>query len=161
MYSILMLEEADRGEMLSAKWIDHSGVVVAVCPAAACVRMLSHPLHIIKIKSKEMQAKRKENTLVERNGYATYSMANVPPLPEYEIVLKKGKFNGIRAYYNICTDPDLGLGWAAVCWVTYGCVACKAQLKTGWKLRVDNSAQPRYARNKECKLWPSYEVENN
>ncbi len=149
------------GEMISAKLIDCNGVALAVSPTAECVCMLSHPLHFTWIKSKGMWAQCKETMLVEHNDYGTYSMANVPPLPKYKIVLKKGKLNGIRAYYNICTDPDLGLGWAAVCPVTCGCVACKGQLKTAWMSQVDHSAQQHYARNEECKLWPSYKEEND
>jgi hypothetical protein len=90
-----------------------------------------------------------------------YNMADVPLIPKYKLVLEKVKFGGNRAYYNICTDPDLGIGWAAIRWVVCGCVACKAQLKTAWTLRVDNSAQPSYARDKGCKLWPNYEGEND
>ncbi len=76
-------------------------------------------------------------------------------------MLKKGKFNGIRAYYNIRTDPNLGIGWAAIHQIACDCVACKVQLKMAWMLRVDNSAQPCYAGIKGCKLWPSYEGEND
>ena len=32
--------------------------------------------------------------MVERNDYATYTMDDVPPLPDYKVILPKGKFNG-------------------------------------------------------------------
>jgi hypothetical protein len=84
-------------KMLSAKCINCNGVAVAVSPAAKCVHMLSNPSQINGIENKGMQAKCKGNALVEQNNYATYSMADVPPIPKYKIVLKKGKLNGIRA----------------------------------------------------------------
>jgi len=75
--------------------------------------------------------------------------------------MEKGKYNGIRAYYNIRTDPDLGVGWAALRRVACGCGPCKAQLKMPWVSRVDKRAQPRYAQNNGCKLWPLYKGAND
>jgi hypothetical protein len=51
----------------------------------------------------------KKRALVVQNDYMTYTMENFPPLPDYKVVLPKGQFNGIRAHYNIRTDPDLGM----------------------------------------------------
>jgi hypothetical protein len=79
------------------------------------------------------------------NNYMTYTMMNVPPLPDYKVVLPKGQFNGIRAHYNIRTDPDLGMGWAALHRVACGCGPCKDQLKRPWVLRGDITTQPCYA----------------
>ncbi len=111
----MTLEEANNSrKMLSAKWINHKGVAVAVSPAAECDCMLSNPSHLNRIKRKGMQTNCKGNTLVDQNNFAMYSMADVPPILEYEIVLKKGNFNRIRVFYNICTDPSLGIGWAAI-----------------------------------------------
>jgi hypothetical protein len=45
--------------------------------------------------------------------------------------------------------------------VACGCGACKAQLGRPWLPRVDRRKQPRYAVNKECDLWESYEGANN
>ncbi len=106
---------ADSGkQMLSAKWIERGGDAVAVSPAAECVRLLSDPARVSGIKGKGMRAKRKGKALVERNDYATYTMDDVPPLPDYKVILSKGNFNGIRAHYNIRTDSDLGMDWAAL-----------------------------------------------
>jgi hypothetical protein len=88
-------------------------------------------------------------------------MEDIPPIPEYKSKMEKGKYNGIHAYYNIRTDPDLGIGWAALRRVVCGCGPCKAQLKMPWVPRVDKRAQPRYAQNNGCKLWPSYEGAND
>jgi hypothetical protein len=139
-------EEADGGKkMMSAKWVNQNGVAVAMSPAAECVRMLSDPSRTNRIKSNGMRAKQEGTALVKRNNYATYSMKDVPPVPEYEIEMEKGKYNGICVYYNICTDPDLGIRWAAVRRVACRCGLCKAQLKMQWVPRVDRRAQPRYA----------------
>ena len=155
-------EEVDSiMKMKPAKWIDRNGVAEAVSPAAECVRMLSDPSRINGIKSEGMRAKQEGTALVERNDYAAYSMDDVPPIPDYKIELEKGKYNGIHAYYNIRTDPDLGIGWAALRHVACGCEPCKAQLKTPWVPRVDKGVQPRYARNEMCDLWPSYEGAND
>jgi hypothetical protein len=90
------------------------------------------------------------------NDYMIYTMMDVPPLPDCKVVLPKGQFNGISAHYNIRMDPDLGMGWAGVRWVTCVCGPCKDQLQRPWVLRGNITAQPGYAVNKDCKLWPSY-----
>ena len=68
-----------------------------------------------EIKSKGRHVKREGKALVSCNNNATYTMADVPPLPDYKVVLPKGQFNSICAHYNICTDPNLGMGWAVRC----------------------------------------------
>jgi hypothetical protein len=108
-----------------------------------------------------MRTKQEGTALVERNNYAAYSMKDVLPILEYKIKMEKGKYNGIRAYYNIRMDPDLGIGWAAVCRVACGCGPCKAQLKMPWVPRVDRRVQPRYAQNNVCELWLSYKGQND
>jgi hypothetical protein len=75
-----------------------------------------------------MRVKRKGKALVSCNNYATYTLVDVPHLLDYNVVLAKGQFNGIRAHYNICTDPDLGMGWAALRQVACSCGLCKDQL---------------------------------
>jgi hypothetical protein len=89
-------------------------------------------------------------------------MEDVPPIPNFKIVLPtKGKFNGIRAHYNIRTDPDLGIGWAALRRVACGCASCKERLMSQWVPGIDRSKQTRYAQNLGCSLWPSYEGAND
>jgi hypothetical protein len=110
MCCILMPEMAQGGrQMLSAKWIEHDGINISVSPADECIRLLSDPMRLNGIKSKGMWAKRDRRALIVQNNYMTYTMENVPPLPDYKEVLSKGQFNGIRAHYNIRTDPDLGM----------------------------------------------------
>jgi hypothetical protein len=53
------------------------------------------------------------------------------------------------------------MDWAAVRKVACGCGPCKDQLKRPWVLRGSITVQPRYAVNKNCKLWPSYEGAND
>ena len=147
--------------MQSAKWIDRGGLLVAVSPAAECVRLLSDPSRLNGIKSEGMRAKREGKALVERNTYKSYTMDDVPPIPNYKITFAKGRFNGLRAYYNIRTDPDLGLGFAALRRVACGCDACKEQLGRPWLPCVDMYEQPRYSANDGCVLWRSYEGAND
>ena len=73
------------------------------------------------------------------------------------------KSNGMGAYYNICTDPGLGLGFAAFCRVVCGYNVCKEQLTRPWTWmpHVDMHEQTRYAANEECVLWRSYEGVND
>ncbi len=161
MCCILVPKTAHGGrQMLSAKWIEHNGITVAVSPADECICLLSNPACLNGIKSKGMRSKRKGRALVMHNEYMTYTMTDVPPLPDYKVVLPKGQLNGIHAHYNIRIDPDLGMGWAALRRVACGCGPCKDQLQRPWVLRGNISAQPRYAVNKDCKLWPSYEDAN-
>ena len=109
-----------------------------------------------------MRSKHEAKALVERNDYATYTMDNVPPLPDYKVILPKGNFNGLRPHYNIRTDPDLGIDFATLCRVACSCESCKEQLRWPWVLPcVDMAAQPRYGQNKECMLWLSYKGGNN
>ena len=76
-----------------------------------------------------MRKKCEAKALVERNDYVTYTMDDVPPLPdykvilpkgkinvllEYKVILPKGKFNRLLAHYNIRTDPDLGIDYATL-----------------------------------------------
>ncbi len=74
-------------------------------------------------------------------------MDDVRPFPNYKITFAKGRFIGLRAYYNIRTDLDLGLGFAALWCVACGCDACKEQLGRPWLPCVDMYEQPRYATN--------------
>jgi hypothetical protein len=98
---------------------------------------------------------------VERNTYKSYTMDDVPPIPNFKIIFPKGKFNGLHAYYNIRTDPDIGLGFAALRRVVCGYNACKEQLGMPWLPRVNMYEQPRYVANNRCILWQSYEGAND
>jgi hypothetical protein len=165
MCSIVTPEEDYSGKqkMLNAKWIDCvGGDDIAVSPAAECVRLLSDSECVSGIKGEGMRSKHEAKALGERNDYATYTMGNVPPLPDYKVILPKGKFNGLRTHYNICMDPDLGIDYAALCRVACSCELCKEQLGRPWVLPcIDVAAQPCYDQNKECTLWPSYKGGND
>ncbi len=108
MCSSITPEAEDSGkQMLNAKWIEHGGELVAVSPAAECVRILSDPSWINGIKSKGMRASHEGKALLEQNTYECYTMDDVPPIPNYKIKFPKGKFNGMRAYYKVWCRP----GW--------------------------------------------------
>ncbi len=143
MRSIITPEAEDSDKhMLSAKWIDHGRELVAVSPAAKCVCMLINPACINGIKSEGMRASCEGKALVEWNTYECYTMNDVDTIPHYKIDFPKGKFNGLCAYYNIRMDPDLGLGFAALCCIACGCNVCKQQLKMPWLPRVNMHKQP-------------------
>jgi hypothetical protein len=108
-----------------------------------------------------MWANRDNKALASRNNNASYTMMDFPPIPDYKVVLPKGNFNGLRAHYNICMDPDLGVSWAALRRVACSCRLCKDQLERPWVPLVEPAAQPHYAQNKEFILWPSYEGAND
>jgi hypothetical protein len=153
MCCILTPETAHGGRhMLSAKRIECNGITIAVTPAEECVCLLSNPACLNGIKSKGMRSKCKGRVLVMRNNYMTYTMMDVPPLLDYKVVLPKGQFNGICSHYNIRTDPDLGMGWAALRWVACSCGLCKDQLQRPWVLSCNITAQPCYTVNKDSKL---------
>jgi hypothetical protein len=162
MFSIITSEVEDSGkQMLNAKWIEHGGELVAVIPATECVQMLSNPSWINGIKSEGMRASCEGKALVEQKTYECYTMDDVLPILNYKIKFPKGKFNGMHAYYNICTEPNLGLGFAALCRIACGCNVCKEQLARPWMPCIDMHKQPRYAANRECVLWWSYEGAND
>jgi hypothetical protein len=119
--------------------------------------LMSNTTCLNRIKSKDIQAKRKGNALVLHNDYTTYTMADVLPLPDYKVALPKGQFNSIHAHYNIRMEPDLGVGWAALHQVACGCGPYKNQLKRPLVPCSNITTQPRYMVNKDCALWPSYE----
>ena len=147
--------------MRAAKWTEGGGEVKAASPAVECVRLLGAPERAAGVKGEGMRAKQESQALVERNDYAVYSMADVDPLPDHKVVLSPGEFHVLRAHYNIRTDPDLGLGWVALRRVACGCAECAAQLALPWKEGIERDKQPRYARNKACARWPSYEGAND
>ena len=153
MCSIITPEAEDSGkQMLNAKWNDHVGELVAVSPTAECVQMLSDASWINGIKSEGMRVHCEGKALVEQNTYKCYTMDDVPPIPNVKIKFPKRKFNGMHVYYSIRTDPDLGLGFAALCHVTCGCNACKEQLARPWMPCIDMHEQQRYATIRECVL---------
>jgi len=163
MCCIVIPEAVDSGKnILSTKWVKHDRETVVVSPAEECVFLLRNPAKVNGIMSKGMWAKCKGKVLVSCKDYSSYTMADVSPLLlDYKVVLPKGHFNGLHAHYYIRTDPDLGLGWAVLRWVACGCEPCKDQLKRPRVPLVEPMAQPRYAQNKECVMWPSYEGANN
>jgi hypothetical protein len=87
-----------------------------------------------------------EKALVECNTYESYTMEKVLKIPDYKVVLPKGKFNGLRAHYNIRMDPDLGIGRAALRLVPCGCASCMELMVRPWVPLVDRMKQPQCGR---------------
>ena len=99
--------------------------------------LLGNPTRLNGIKSEGMRAKREGKALVERNTYESYTMDDVPPIPNFKTHFPEQNYNGLRAYYNIRTYPDLGLGFTALWRVACGCDTCKEQLGMPWLPRVN------------------------
>jgi hypothetical protein len=134
----------DSGKnMLSAKWVKHDGEIVSVSPADKCVHLLSNPSRVNGIKSEGMWVKCDSKALVSCNDFTSYTMGDVPPIPDYKEVLPKGKFSGLGGHYNIRMDLDLGVGWVALCQIACGCGPCKDQLERLWVPLIEPAAQPR------------------
>ena len=151
MSCIVTPEAADSDKnMLLAKWVERDGETVSASLADERVCLLGNHARVNEIKSEGMQVKQEGKALVSCNNNESYTMVDVPHIPDYKVVLPKGQFNSLCEHYNICTDPDFSLGWAALCRVACGCGPCKDQLETPWVPLVEPTVQPRYAQNKEC-----------
>lgn len=72
-----------------------------------------------------------------------------------------GKNNGLRARYNIRTDPDLGLGRAALRRVPCACQSCIDQMQLPWEIGTSPENQARFRPNQTCKLYPIFEGLND
>jgi len=72
-----------------------------------------------------------------------------------------GDHAGIMGHYNIRTDPDLGVNFAAMRYVPCACEACVKQLKLPWNEKLEKHKQPRYAENRECARWVYFTGLNN
>ena len=57
--------------------------------------------------------------------------------------VRKGKHNGLGLCYNICTNPDLGVGFAAILQIPCACDACFDQLELPWDPDTKPNNQPR------------------
>jgi hypothetical protein len=69
--------------------------------------------------------------------------------------------NGLKSVYNICADPDLGLGRVAVRRILCACEACHKQLMQEWDPNVEAKEQDRYSSCTTCILWEIFEGLND
>ena len=63
-----------------------------------------------------MQAKQEGKELVLRNDYKCYTIADVPPIADYKVVLPKGQFNGWH-----CVRMPAAVGRARINSRGHGC----------------------------------------
>jgi hypothetical protein len=75
--------------------------------------------------------------------------------------LPKGAHSGLLARYNIRTDPDLGVGRAALHQIPCSCQACRLQLAQPWAPLTPIAEQRRYQENNECQYWPIFKGLND
>jgi hypothetical protein len=74
---------------------------------------------------------------------------------------EKGAKNGVMTRYNFRTDPNLGVGKAAIRRIPCPCTSCNAQLSKEWKSGVPAKEQERYAENRGCEKWEIFKGLNN
>jgi hypothetical protein len=136
------------------------------CLSAEAVRLLEHPDRKDGVTCNGKYKKRFENRAVTERHYHVLKGADVrfDNLKMETIKFKnvrKGRHNGMRARYNIRTDPYLGVGFAAIRRIPCACHVCVQQLQEPWIPAISRKDQPRYKQNKQCKLWPVFEGHND
>jgi hypothetical protein len=136
------------------------------CLSAEAVRLLENPERKDGVESAGKYQKRFDNRAVTERHYHVLKASDVQfdNLKMETIKFKnvrKGKHNGLGARYNIRTDPDLGVGFAAIRRIPCACDACFDQLKISWEPGTVPNEQPRYKQNKECELWPVFDGHND
>ncbi len=77
------------------------------------------------------------------------------------VSLPSGQHNGLLAQYNLCTEPDQGIGMAALRRILCSCESCTDQLERPWQKGASPNLQERYTRNENCKFWPLFEGLND
>jgi hypothetical protein len=136
------------------------------CLSAEAVRLLENPERKDGVICAGKYKKRFDNRLVTERHYHVLKAADV----QFENLkmetlqfknVKKGRHNGLGTRYNIRTDPDLGVGFAAIRRIPCACNPCFDQLKKGWVPGTPSHEQPRYEQNNECDLWPVFKGHND
>jgi hypothetical protein len=136
------------------------------CLSAEAVRLLQNPDRKDGVTDAGKHKKRYENRAVTERHYHVLKGSDVKfdNLKMETIKFKsvrKGKHNGLGSQYNIRTDPDLGVGFAAIRRIPCACDVCYNQLKEPWIPTKPSKEQPRYKQNKECEMWAVFEGHND
>jgi hypothetical protein len=72
------------------------------------------------------------------------------------------KYSSIGAMYNLCADPELGVGRIALRKIPCACGGCQVQAKIPWEPSIEQpDNQPRYIENQDCALRSIFEGLNN
>jgi hypothetical protein len=123
--------------------------------ARECLRLCEMHDRKNGVKSSGKYAKRERAAKISGRHYYLQQTQDVRlgNLKMTAVGLPKGTHSGLLARYNIRTDPDLGVGRAALRRIPCSCLACRNQLSKPWKPNVDAIEQDRYRQEKECTLW--------
>jgi hypothetical protein len=136
------------------------------CLSSEAVRLLENPDRKDGVTCAGKHKKRFDNRAVTERHYHVLKAADVKfdDLKMETLKFKKvskGKHNGLGSRYNIRTDPDLGVGFAAIRRIPCACDDCCDQLKKTWVPGTPPNQQPRYEQSKQCELWPVFEGHND
>jgi hypothetical protein len=127
--------------------------------AMECLRLCTLEERKDGVKSSSKYAKREQSARVSERLYYLQKRENVR-LGQLKMAtrgLPKGAaHSGLLARYNIRTDPDLGVGHAALRRIPCSCEACRVQLSQSWSPRTPVEEQSRYRENVHCKYWPVF-----
>jgi hypothetical protein len=107
------------------------------------------------VKSSAKYAKHKKPAKISKRHYYLQQRQDVwlGNLKMTVVGLPKGTHCSLLVRYNLRTDPNLGVGRAAVRRIPCSCHACRNQMSLPWKPSVDAKEQDRYRQMKECRLW--------
>ena len=126
--------------------------------ATECARLCGDPARAHGVKSHAKYAKREGAAKMEERFYHVQDPADVhfTKLKKTVVGLPAGEHNGLLSRYNLRTDPQLGVGRAALRRVPCACNACVRQLQLPWSASVPADEQPRYAQNRDCQWWKNF-----
>jgi hypothetical protein len=131
--------------------------------AAESVRLCTEESRVRGVKGNTKHAKREADAPLKERNYNLHQPEDVrfKSIKMRAEGLKKGSCNGVGTMYNVRTDPDLGLGRAAVRHIPCACTSCIVQLYKPWENNVEPEEQPRYKGSEKCKFWPIFEGAND
>jgi hypothetical protein len=156
-------EDGRDNSQRMADWAMEGGA--EKCLSSEAVRLLENPERKDGVTCAGKHQKRFDNRAVTERHYHVLKAVDVKfeNLKMETIKFKKvrkGKHNGLGTQYNIRTDPDLDVGFAAI-QLPCACDECVEQLKKKWEPGTPPNQQPRYEQNKNCELWPVFEGHND
>ena len=132
--------------------------------AMECLRLCSLQERKDGVKSSSKYAKREQAAPVSERLYYLQKREDVR-LGQLKMALrglpKGAAHSGLLARYNIRTDPDLGVGRAALRRIPCSCQACRIQLGESWAPRTPIEEQRRYQENVDCRYWQIFKGLND
>jgi hypothetical protein len=157
-------EDGTDNSKRMADWAMEGGT--EKCLSAEAVRLLENPDRKDGVTDAGKNKKRYDNRAVTERHYHVLKGSDVrfDNLKMQTIKfnnVRKGKHNGLGSQYNIRTDPDLGVGFAAIRRIACACDVCVNQLSEPWTPTKAPKEQPRYKQNKECEMWSVFEGHND